>query len=523
MALSALLLLTLKFSPPYQFGADVAGPGAPLATLNQTRWQPLPTLESQWRRLVVPADAGTQAEARLWLPWHEAGTLWVIQGGQVLHTLSLDAQHGSLASLRLPVQPQPGAPVTLLYQGSPQGRIALESPGFWPAPHTLMAAGGALMLCNLMLLGGARRRFVLGRALLGGMLVFSPLLGSGPLFLMLALTTLLYLPAGQRRWFLPLTGVALALLWLPLPLLALVPALLLPLQLALLMRRSPTLGTWPVQLQLGLLMLLTLERLPAPALAPEWVLLIALLWQLSLQLEQGMLLHRFKRRGQRRQSRRQQPLPSNVSRLQARVRDLEWENRLLKEKSLTDPLTGLRNRQFFNERYRMEVARSAREGRPVSLLVLDLDHFKGINDTYGHPVGDHVLQQVAKRAYYSLKRPADALCRYGGEEFVILLPETSENGAEHIADTLVRQFRDTPIQCGELTLSVTVSIGVATLVQQRQMMEMELLRRADAALYQAKDMGRNQFQSAHRVPTVRQLSFKEMDAASAEPEAQLQD
>lgn len=105
---------------------------------------------------------------------------------------------------------------------------------------------------------------------------------------------------------------------------------------------------------------------------------------------------------------------------------------------------------------------------------------------------------MAKRAYFTLRRPADTLCRYGGEEFVILLPDTGENGAVHVAEALLHQIRKDPIICGELSLNVTASIGVATVLQHASMMDMELLRQADLALYRAKDEGRDRYCQAER-------------------------
>ncbi len=192
----------------------------------------------------------------------------------------------------------------------------------------------------------------------------------------------------------------------------------------------------------------------------------------------------------------------NKMSLQHKFDELEISHRLLQEKNAIDFLTGLKNRQFFDERYHSELARSAREGTPVSLILIDLDHFKSVNDSYGHQVGDEVLKMVAKRFYYALNRPADAICRYGGEEFVILLPNTHIQGAKHIAEQIGVAVNSKPIMTVKGDINISISQGVASLIHHTNMDELKLLNLADQALYRAKALGRNRFEVAPTKPYI---------------------
>ena len=182
--------------------------------------------------------------------------------------------------------------------------------------------------------------------------------------------------------------------------------------------------------------------------------------------------------------------------LQKKFKELEMSHRLLQEKNAIDFLTGLKNRQFFDERYHQELSRSARENTPISLILIDLDHFKCVNDQYGHQIGDEVLKIVAKRFYYALNRPADAICRYGGEEFVILLPNTHIQGAAHVAKQLSLAINSKPILSSRGNIGITISQGVACVSHQTGFEEMKLLSIADEALYRAKNLGRDRFELA---------------------------
>ena len=162
----------------------------------------------------------------------------------------------------------------------------------------------------------------------------------------------------------------------------------------------------------------------------------------------------------------------------------------LEEAAFVDPLTGLANRRRFDEHLTAEVRRARAMGLPLSLLVLDIDHFKRVNDTFGHGVGDLVLKQVAT-LIAAKSRHLDTACRVGGEEFVVIMPGIEGAFAAASAERLRRAVAETgiPVENGE-ELRATVSLGLATL---RPNESADLLfRRADAALYGAKRGGRDQ-------------------------------
>ncbi len=157
--------------------------------------------------------------------------------------------------------------------------------------------------------------------------------------------------------------------------------------------------------------------------------------------------------------------------------------------AITDELTGLYNYRHFFELAKNEFDRARRFGRPLSAVLLDLDHFKQVNDTYGHAIGNQVLRVVAERFRYSL-REIDILGRYGGEEFAALLPETDLDGARNVTERLRRYVADHPVDTDRGPLAITISLGVATLGKGCTDLDM-LLEHADRALYAAKQAGRN--------------------------------
>ena len=161
----------------------------------------------------------------------------------------------------------------------------------------------------------------------------------------------------------------------------------------------------------------------------------------------------------------------------------------VKRLSLTDALTGCLNRRALDERLLAEVERSQRYSRPLSVVFLDLDRFKRVNDEHGHATGDAVLREVAWRCQRELRTQVDWLARYGGEEFLVVLPESGVAQASQLAQRLGRVIRDQSIDVDGLHLSVTASFGIAQLHGNETMDE--LLSRADAALYEAKAAGRN--------------------------------
>lgn len=161
----------------------------------------------------------------------------------------------------------------------------------------------------------------------------------------------------------------------------------------------------------------------------------------------------------------------------------------VKRLSQLDALTGAYNRRAMELRLPLDIERCVRYGRPFSVIFADIDHFKRINDRYGHAVGDAVLKEVAKQLQSSLRENVDWMVRFGGEEFVIFLPETDEAHAVEAAHRLAHLVRTTLWQAGALKLSLTCSFGVVQ-YQRAETMD-SLLARADALLYQAKHEGRN--------------------------------
>ena len=161
----------------------------------------------------------------------------------------------------------------------------------------------------------------------------------------------------------------------------------------------------------------------------------------------------------------------------------------LREYSLRDGLTGCFNRTHALEGVDTELRRARRSHLPVSLIMFDIDHFKDINDRYGHLCGDAVLAAVGARMREGL-RGSDLKCRYGGEEFLVLLPETPLEGAKRVAETLRRELADVPINWKGETVAVTASFGVSVALP-TEIDGQALIGRADAALYRAKEQGRN--------------------------------
>jgi diguanylate cyclase (GGDEF)-like protein len=156
----------------------------------------------------------------------------------------------------------------------------------------------------------------------------------------------------------------------------------------------------------------------------------------------------------------------------------------------TDPLTGLFNRRYFFECSEQEVALSLRDKKSLSLLMLDLDNFKRVNDTHGHSTGDYVLAEVASVLKSNLRRN-DMAGRYGGEEFIILLPEIDSAAAREVAERLRETIATQPMQTGEDKVWVTISVGIATLRHKDGEALTSLIHAADTALYRAKALGKN--------------------------------
>ena len=157
---------------------------------------------------------------------------------------------------------------------------------------------------------------------------------------------------------------------------------------------------------------------------------------------------------------------------------------------MRDELTGLYNRRELDRRIIAEIARSSRTNQPFSFVLLDIDHFKAVNDSYGHPAGDEVLRRVARLIEGEL-RVSDVAARYGGEEVALLLPETSAEDALIVASRLRARLATSPFDIGAgISLSVTASFGIATVPTNAANL-VELVSAADEALYEAKAAGRN--------------------------------
>ena len=187
--------------------------------------------------------------------------------------------------------------------------------------------------------------------------------------------------------------------------------------------------------------------------------------------------------------------------LNVTLRELQETNKKLQEQATNDALTGVKNRKFFDERLKAEYRLSRRQHTPISLLILDADKFKLVNDNHGHLAGDKVLIDISKIASKALKRPNDYVCRFGGEEFAILLSNTDEKGAVKIAELIRNNIGDKLIKTDNVELKVTVSVGVSTLMIDHTTSDSQLFDQADKALYFAKESGRN------NVKTFTELQF----------------
>jgi diguanylate cyclase (GGDEF)-like protein len=189
--------------------------------------------------------------------------------------------------------------------------------------------------------------------------------------------------------------------------------------------------------------------------------------------------------------------PFNKAIVKARVNThikIVDQMRTIERIGLIDPLTKISNRRGFENRLNAEWGRSVREARPISILIMDIDKFKTYNDTYGHQQGDAALKSFAETMSETLKRPVDFCARWGGEEFVILLPGTSADGAAEVAERVRENVEASIIDTedGGMT-KITVSIGVNSLVPQAIDTIKDFIEKADQALYKAKESGRNRY------------------------------
>jgi diguanylate cyclase (GGDEF)-like protein len=175
------------------------------------------------------------------------------------------------------------------------------------------------------------------------------------------------------------------------------------------------------------------------------------------------------------------------------IREIEVKSILVQAHELAniDVLTFLPNRRKIIVELQEEVIRASRYGTPLSISILDIDHFKKVNDTYGHTTGDETLRSVAARLREHIRHP-DVIGRYGGEEFLIVLPNSKAEAAAEQATRLCREIRFTQVEANNHVLSVTISIGIAQFRVGQENWE-GFLNRADEALYKAKDQGRDRW------------------------------
>ena len=188
--------------------------------------------------------------------------------------------------------------------------------------------------------------------------------------------------------------------------------------------------------------------------------------------------------------------PFNATVVTARVAlhlQVVRQRRMLERLAHVDGLTGLANRRRFDEVYETEWQRAQRNGRPLSLALLDIDCFKQYNDHYGHPAGDRVLRSVARTVASFMRRPVDLAARYGGEEIVLLMPDTYAEQAQHVVGGIGRAIEQLTIAHSASTVSpvLTASVGGATLGEGSRESAAELLDSVDSMLYRAKHAGRN--------------------------------
>ncbi|MGX5173085.1 GGDEF domain-containing protein [Aliikangiella sp. IMCC44653] len=172
--------------------------------------------------------------------------------------------------------------------------------------------------------------------------------------------------------------------------------------------------------------------------------------------------------------------------------ELDRQKKELQRINQIDPLTLIYNRGHFNTTFQFQWNSGIRSQKPQSLLLIDVDHFKSINDRYGHLFGDDCLIYIAQAIHGIAKRKTDLIARFGGEEFAVLLSNTSQKEAEQLAESIRLEIQENPFKQGETLLNATVSIGVACILPNSSISSNQLIDNADKALYAAKNAGRNQ-------------------------------
>ena len=211
-----------------------------------------------------------------------------------------------------------------------------------------------------------------------------------------------------------------------------------------------------------------------------------------LLLAAAWLVHRLRVRALER---RRRELEAKVA---ERTEQLEAANATLRELAVVDDLTGIANLRGFREHLHRELRRAARHGGRLALLMIDIDHFKAYNDTFGHPVGNVCLRQVATTLSASLHRAGDMVARFGGEEFAVVLVDIDEEGAALVAERMRSGVEGLGVSHPTTAAGcVTISVGVATTAAGGD--AKSLIDRADDALYQAKQSGRNRVARSPRL------------------------
>jgi diguanylate cyclase (GGDEF)-like protein len=185
--------------------------------------------------------------------------------------------------------------------------------------------------------------------------------------------------------------------------------------------------------------------------------------------------------------------------LDQKNRELEVANKRLRKLSITDGLTELYNHRHIHELLHEEFERSKRSGEPMAVAMLDLDHFKQVNDTHGHPTGDVILYETA-RMIREMAREIDMIGRYGGEEFIAILPGADEEAAAQFAERIRRRVEEHTYRDEATTVRMSVSCGVASFPGEKIASPDDLIRYADDALYVAKESGRNRVVRASQMP-----------------------
>lgn len=214
---------------------------------------------------------------------------------------------------------------------------------------------------------------------------------------------------------------------------------------------------------------------------------------LALKNEQAALLAKDEliRLQEKNQSDLEYSIEERTLELEIALRELGEKNRELEKLSAIDPLTGLMNRRYFDKRLLAETRRSKRELTPLGLAMLDIDYFKKVNDTYGHLCGDHCLKVFAEVLKEYIRRPSDVISRYGGEEFVLILPNTDQDGLAKLLEEIRKGVEAKKILYEGKELSITVSVGACSRIIASEDEQALLVAFVDKKLYEAKHSGRN--------------------------------